>query len=160
MWVRQPRSALIILGCLFISCHGQCEQNITIVPRTANITSSSIAKDSCSDAARPCVGDITHWPGGLGACGWQVDSDRELGVALSITLMGQLSNSDITINPYCGRRVTLRNPISGTFASAVVVDKCMGCSEYAIDLTNLLFQTITNGVGDGREHGFEWWFSG
>jgi len=115
----------------------------------------STSTNSCEGPSNPCVGDVNHYDGGLGACGWPVDTNATLAVALPADFMGNLSND----NPYCGRQVTLRNPTSGTVATAVVVDKCMGCFARAIDCTNVLFDNITDGMGDGRVHGIQWWFS-
>lgn len=98
---------------------------------------------------------MTHWDGGLGACGWDVDTKSEMQIALPFEFMGTLSNS----NPYCGRSVTLFNPNSGTTVQATVGDKCMGCVDRAIDCTDILFDAITDGQGDGRMSGIEWWFS-
>lgn len=69
--------------------------------------------------------------------------------------MGSQSNG----NPYCGRSVTLYNPTSGTTVQATVGDKCMGCVDRAIDCTNTLFSAITDGKGDGRESGIQWWLN-
>ena len=110
---------------------------------------------TCEGSGAPCVGDVTHWDGGLGACGTVVDTDTDLAIALPFEFMGTLSNT----NPYCGRSVTLYNPTSGTTVQAVVKDKCMGCVDRAIDCTNTLFNQITDNLGNGRESGIEWWLN-
>jgi hypothetical protein len=89
---------------------------------------------------------VTHWDGGLGACGTNVDTSVNLAIALPFAFVGTLSNS----NPYCGRGVTLYNPTSGTTVQATVKDKCMGCINRAIDCTDILFNQITDGQGNGR----------
>jgi len=76
-------------------------------------------------------------------------------IALPYEFMGTQSNG----NPYCGRSVTLVNPTSGTTVQATVGDKCMGCVDRAIDCTDALFNAITDGQGDGRVSGIEWYFS-
>lgn len=75
----------------------------------------------CSGSGDACQGDVTHWDGGLGACGWNVNTDSDLQIALPFEFMGSLSNG----NPYCGRSVTLYNPSTGNTVSASVGDKCM-----------------------------------
>ena len=110
---------------------------------------------TCEGSGMPCVGDVTYWDGGLGACGTVVDTDTDLAIALPFEFMGTLSNT----NPYCGRSVTLYNPTSGTTVQAVVADKCMGCVDRAIDCTNILFNQITDNLGNGRESGIEWWLN-
>jgi len=110
---------------------------------------------TCEGSGNSCVGDVTHWDGGLGACGWNVDTNSQMAIALPYGFMGTQSNG----NPYCGRSVTLVNPTSGTTVQATVGDKCMGCEARAIDCTDALFSAITDGKGDGRLSGIQWYFS-
>jgi hypothetical protein len=112
----------------------------------ATSTWSSAATANCEGQWNACVGDVTHWDGGLGACGTNVDTSVDLAIALPFAFVGTLSNS----NPYCGRSVTLHNPTSGTTVQAAVKDKCMGCINRAIDCTDILFNQITDGQGNGR----------
>ena len=109
----------------------------------------------CQGGSSSCKGDVTHWEGGLGACGTVVDTDGENAIALPHEFMGPLSNS----NPYCGKSITVKNPVSGTTVQGTVKDKCMGCVGRSIDLTSKMFKAVTDGTGDGREYNFEWWFS-
>jgi len=125
---------------------------------SANVQANSItASDSatCEGEGNACVGDVTHWDGGLGACGWNVDTNSDMEIALPYEFMGTESND----NPYCGRSLTLYNPTSGTTVQATVGDKCMGCVDRAIDCTDALFTAITDGTGNGRVSGIEWWFN-
>ncbi|KAK4949776.1 hypothetical protein LTR10_011618 [Elasticomyces elasticus] len=87
----------------------------------ANAITASTTADCEGDSAA-CVGDVTHWDGGLGACGWNVDTNS-------------------------------------TTVQATVGDKCMGCVDRAIDCTDALFNAITDGTGDGRVSGIEWWLN-
>ncbi|KIW13284.1 hypothetical protein PV08_08472 [Exophiala spinifera] len=119
---------------------------------TQDISASTSA--TCEGTGAACVGDVTHWDGGLGACGWNVDTNSDLEIALPYQFMGTQSNG----NPYCGRSVTLYNPTSGTTVKATVGDKCMGCVARAIDCTDALFNAITDGTGNGRVSGIQWWF--
>jgi hypothetical protein len=159
-----PRSAAMIFALGMWTIVDACMPNSmalsTLAPSaiTANFGlpgMESTSTSSCEGPSNLCVGDVTHYDGGLGACGWSVDTDATLAVALPVDFMGYRSND----NPYCGRQVTLRNPTSGTVATAVVADKCMGCSARAIDCTNVLFDNITDGMGDGRVHEIQWWLS-
>lgn len=128
---------------------------------TATASESSVSSaglsilGSCENSADLCVGDVTHWDGGLGTCETIVFTGTELAIALPKSMIGGDSYS--TLN--CNRTVTLHNPVSGTTAVAIVRDKCMGCENRAIDCTDLLFDIITDGKGDGRQSGIEWWFS-
>jgi hypothetical protein len=137
----------------------------SVVPSTPPAESSSVPvqpKDTagsttgtCEGSGATCVGDVTHWDGGLGACGWNVDTNSQMAIALPYGFMGTQSNG----NPYCGRSVTLVNPASGTTVQATVGDKCMGCEGRSIDCTDALFNAITDGQGDGRLSGIQWYFS-
>merc|ERR1711981_779812 len=69
---------------------------------------------SCEGQGAACEGDVTHWDGGLGACGWTVNTGSDMAIALPYAFMGTQSNG----NPYCGRSVTLYNPTSGTTVQA------------------------------------------
>jgi hypothetical protein len=120
---------------------------------SGSITASS--SGTCEGEGNACVGDVTHWDGGLGACGTNVDTNSDLAIALPYQFMGTASNS----NPYCGRSVTLYNPTSGTTVQATVHDKCMGCLDRAIDCTDILFNQITDNMGNGRMSGIEWWLN-
>ena len=122
---------------------------------SANHPTSGSMTGNCNGPNNACVGDVTHWDGGLSACGSNVDTNTDLAIALPFAFMGPLSNS----NPYCGRSVTLYNPTSGTTAQAVVKDKCMGCVNGAIDCTDVLFNKITDGQGNGRMSGIQWWLN-
>lgn len=119
-------------------------------------TGAVVASDSssCEGVSAACSGDITHYEGGLGACGWIVDTTTDMQIALPHDFMGEQSNG----NPYCGRSLTIQNPSTGQRAGATVGDKCMGCTGRSIDLTELLFDVI-GGRCDGRCSGFEWWFN-
>ena len=137
-------------------------------PNTSTWTSAAVASSTaapgsiaastsgtCEGEGDACVGDVTHWDGGLGACGTNVDTNTDLAIALPYQFMGTESND----NPYCGRSVTLYNPTSGTTVQATVRDKCMGCLDRAIDCTDILFNQITDNMGNGRMSGIEWWLN-
>lgn len=109
---------------------------------------------SCLGGSAACKGDVTHWDGGLGACGTVVDTEADMAIALPHGFMGTLSNS----NPYCGKSVTIKT-VSGSTVQATVKDKCMGCVGRSIDLTNKLFGAVTDGKGDGRVSNIVWWFN-
>ncbi|PMD17270.1 hypothetical protein NA56DRAFT_728860 [Hyaloscypha hepaticicola] len=122
--------------------------------------STSLAPISARDplnglctAASPCQGDITHYEAGLGACGATNDGTVERIVALPHVLMGALSNT----NPYCDKTITIRCTSTGKTTTATVMDKCKGCENYAIDLSNRAFQDLED-LAVGRT-GATWWFN-
>ena len=93
-----------------------------------------------------------HRAAGLGACGLTTDGDKEMVIALPHDLMGTQSND----NPYCGKTVTIS--YKGTSITAKVVDKCMGCTGYSIDLSNLAFSSLGISFNQGRVIGI-WYFN-
>lgn len=107
----------------------------------------------CEGVNNACVGDITHWDGGQSACGPVINTETDMTIALPSTLMGLQSNN----NPYCGRRVMIKNPRTGAVVGATVKEKCMGCTGASIDLTNALFRAVDPSC-DGRCSGYHWWF--
>jgi hypothetical protein len=120
----------------------------------SSATSAGSESASCEGGSAACKGDVTHWDGGLGACGTVVDTESDMAIALPFEFMGTLSNS----NPYCGRTLTIET-VSGSTVQAKVADKCMGCMGRSIDLTNKLFNAVTDGKGDGRVKNIKWWFN-
>jgi hypothetical protein len=91
-------------------------------------------------------GEITYYDVGLGACGEDDtgadDSDNI--VALSHLMMGTQSNG----NPMCGQTINIE--ANGKTATAVVKDKCMGCSEEDIDVSKKVYKQLFGGLGSGR----------
>jgi hypothetical protein len=81
------------------------------------------------------------------------DGDTENVVALPHGLMGTQSNG----NPYCGQNITVKCTATGKTTTATVVDKCMGCDGYSIDLSNAAFLEL-DGLSVGRT-GATWWFN-
>ena len=60
---------------------------------------------TCSGTNNRYIGDITYWLGGLGACGWDVNTNTQNQIALPQAFMGTQSNG----NPFCGKSVTIYN---------------------------------------------------
>ena len=121
-------------------------------PSSTQVLQKSGSGGPCEGPGSGCSGDITHWDGGLGACGWIVNTASDMEIALPVGLMGSQSNG----NPYCGRSLTIQGP-SGNLVQATVGDKCMGCSGDSIDLTDALFTAVAPS-GNGRVSNIQWWF--
>ncbi|RKF81770.1 putative rare lipoprotein a -like double-psi beta-barrel domain-containing [Golovinomyces cichoracearum] len=104
---------------------------------------------TCSSSS-PCNGDITYYdPGvGYGACGWK-NTKNEPVVALPHEFMGSKSNG----NTYCGKTITIVR--DGKKSTARVVDKCMGCTGYSIDLSDAVFTQLA-ALSVGRTSA-KWW---
>lgn len=121
----------------------------TTAPSSSSSGSSS--GGVCSSTSQ-CEGDLTFYTAGLGACGWPTDGDTEMVIALPHVLMGTQSNG----NPYCGKMVTVMH--NGQSIIAKVVDKCTGCDNYSIDLSNLAFSSLGIDFNQGRTTG-TWYFN-
>ncbi|KAL8793366.1 MAG: hypothetical protein Q9195_004044 [Heterodermia aff. obscurata] len=121
------------------------------VPTTAS--SSGPSGGACGDVGGECSGDITYYQAGLGACGWTNDGSSEDVFALAHGMMGDQSNG----NPFCGRMAQIKVP-GKPVVSAKLVDKCMGCKNQSIDLSNHLFDQLAP-EAEGRLHNIEWWFT-
>jgi hypothetical protein len=115
-------------------------------------SSSGSSSGACSSGS-PCEGDITYYTAGLGACGLTTDGTVDKVVALPHGLMGPLSND----NPYCGKTITIKCTSTGKTTTATVVDKCMGCEDFAIDLSNAAFEDLDD-LTVGRT-GATWYFN-
>jgi hypothetical protein len=124
------------------------------VAPAATTASSSLGLSSSStcSSGSPCTGDLTFYQAGLGACGLTTNGDKEMVIALPHDLMGTQSND----NPYCSKTVTIS--YKGTSITAKVVDKCMGCTGYSIDLSNLAFSSLRISFNQGRVTSI-WYFN-
>lgn len=127
------------------------------IPSEASLGSNTTAihdhatAATCSSSS-PCDGDITYYdPGeGYGACGWK-NTKNEPVVALPHEFMGSRSNG----NSYCGKTITIVR--DGKKSTARVVDKCMGCTGYSIDLSDAVFSQLA-ALSVGRTNA-KWWIN-
>ena len=53
-------------------------------------------------------------------------------------------------NPKCGSQINIHSPASGETIQATVVDTCVGCTMYDVDVTNSLFTKLAGGLTAGR----------
>lgn len=53
-------------------------------------------------------------------------------------------------NPKCGSQISIHNPASGQTVRATVVDTCVGCATYDVDVSESLFKTLAGGLSAGR----------
>ena len=114
---------------------------------------SSFTSSSECSLDSPCKGDITYYTAGVGACGIISDGDIQNVVALPHGLMGPESND----NPYCGKTITITCIATGKTTTATVVDKCMGCDGFSIDLSNAAFLDLDD-LAVGRTSA-TWYFN-
>jgi hypothetical protein len=123
----------------------------TTAAPAADSTTPATSGGTCSSGS-PCTGDITYYQAGMGACGITSDGDTQMVIALPYELMGTESNG----NPYCGKTVTIEK--GGASIVATVVDKCMGCHGFSIDLSNLAFSSLGVPFAVGRTTAM-WYFN-
>lgn len=146
-----PTTTTSVAAAAVSTSHANAVAAAAVDSTTSGVT---VVNNDCLSSSDACSGDITHYDGGLSACGPVVDTNTAMAIALPWEFMGTLSNT----NPYCGKTLTIKNPNTGATAQAYVADKCMGCTGRSIDLTDILFDTIAPSC-DGRCSGFEWWFN-
>jgi hypothetical protein len=114
---------------------------------------SSGYSGECS-VSSPCTGKFTYYDTSTsvtGACGWGNDGLTEAVVALPAGFMGPQSNG----NPFCDKTITLS--VGTTTINATVVDKCPGCSGYAVDLSRMAFGELCD-LSLGHIEG-TWWIN-
>lgn len=93
------------------------------------------------------AGQITYYAIGMGSCGID-DSGKdqtESVVAISHLKMGEQSNG----NPMCGKTITIYS--NGKSTTATVKDKCMGCAENDIDVSEKVFKELWGDLSTGRD---------
>ncbi|KAH8748141.1 allergen Asp F7 [Diaporthe sp. PMI_573] len=93
------------------------------------------------------TGDLTYYAVGLGACG-EDDSGKDMTdniVAMSAETMGSQSNG----NPMCGKTIKIYNNANGKHSTGTIRDKCPGCKQGSIDVSQKLFEELAD-LADGR----------
>jgi hypothetical protein len=95
----------------------------------------------------PYRGELTYYAPGVGACGSESrDGDRV--VALSMLLFDEVGNSaNPNLNPLCGKKVRARR--EGRSVDLVVVDRCVACRRWDLDVTEKVFAGLGE-VEEGR----------
>ena len=122
-----------------------CSTTPSSLPRRSDVVSQRIdyidefsndAMDyrQCSSRS-PCEGDITYFTTGHGACGSTIDGSIDKVAALPYDLIGDES----TNNSYCGKNITITSIATGKTIIAQVIDQCMSCGRYSIDISKAAF---------------------
>ncbi|KAF7289192.1 hypothetical protein MIND_01380300 [Mycena indigotica] len=78
---------------------------------------------------------MTNYYAGLGACG-EWNNDQQYIVAIS--------HLNYNNGQYCGKEISIS--YQGKTANAKIVDECMGCPEWGLDLSQSLFGHFVGGV--------------
>lgn len=101
------------------------------------------------------TGDLTYYTPGLGACGF-TNTEADHIVAIPEKIFDAYNNGNPNNNPLCNKTVTITGK-NGQKYTAKIVDRCPGCTENDLDLTQSFFNTVTSN-GDGRVSGMQWCF--
>ncbi|EME84256.1 uncharacterized protein MYCFIDRAFT_210832 [Pseudocercospora fijiensis CIRAD86] len=101
-------------------------------------------------------GDLTWYDVGLGACG-ETSTSNEAIVAIPEKIFDAYTvGGNPNKNPLCGKYVTITGK-DGSLYKAKIVDRCPGCTQNDLDLSQDFFNKVTQN-GDGRVHGMKWCF--
>lgn len=124
-------------------------------PAATTSASSSGASSGPAASGTEYSGDLTWYDVGLGACGLTSTSDEAI-VAISQKIFDSpdYATANPNLNPLCGKYVTIKGK-NGQSYQAKVVDRCVGCAEADLDLSQDFFNTVTSN-GDGRVSGMSW----
>ncbi|KAJ5082265.1 hypothetical protein N7532_011308 [Penicillium argentinense] len=100
----------------------------------------------------PYSGDLTYYNPALGSCGY-TNTDSDFICAVSHVLFDAASTgSNPNENPLCGMKLRLRR--DGRSVDVKVVDRCVGCKETDLDVTEAVFEKVAE-IDLGRV-GVEW----
>lgn len=95
----------------------------------------------------PYEGDLTYYNPALGACGY-TNSASDMVCAISHILFDAASTgSNPNDNPLCGLKLRLRR--NGKSVDVKIVDRCVGCAETDLDVTEAVFKKLAN-LNQGR----------
>ncbi|KAF1344076.1 plant expansin, partial [Delphinella strobiligena] len=101
------------------------------------------------------TGDLTWYETGEGACGWDnTASDHIVAISKDIFDSTEYATANPNSNPLCGRQVSITG-VDGSQYTAKVVDRCVGCEEGDLDLSEDFFNTVTSN-GNGRVSDITW----
>ncbi|KAH0370738.1 hypothetical protein KCU65_g2340, partial [Aureobasidium melanogenum] len=122
---------------------------------TTSASSGSGESSGLAASGTEYTGDLTWYDVGMGACGLTSTSDEAI-VAISQDIFdnAQYKTANPNLNPLCGKYVTITGKDGKTY-QAKVVDRCVGCAEADLDLSQGFFNTVTSN-GDGRVSGMSW----
>lgn len=95
----------------------------------------------------PYSGDLTYYDPGLGACG-DTSTESEMICAVShIVFDAASTSSNPNDNPLCGLKIRIRR--DGQSVDVKVVDRCVGCAETDLDVTEAAFEKVAS-IPQGR----------
>lgn len=119
----------------------------TATPSTSSVATTLQAQTSTSSSDSLATGSTysgegTYYDPDMGACG-QVNSASDYIVALSHDLFDEYTpNGNPNKNTLCGKK--LRATYEGKSVDVSVVDRCVGCARYDLDLSPTAFAEIAD----------------
>lgn len=133
----------------------------TTAPTTTAAAPAQTSQSSGGSGEVHTGGSITmnYFSGGTGACGKPI-SDSDYAVALASDLFGPSTYDPATGNPtnkWCN--VKVRIEYNGNSVDATILDRCEGCTGGGFDMTPVVWQKATGGVGGAsgdRLQGAKW----
>lgn len=121
---------------------------------TSSAASGSGLTSGSAAAGTSYTGDLTWYDDGLGACG-QTSGPSDSIVAISHVIFDSYPDGgNPNNNPTCLKQVSITGA-DGSEYTATVVDRCVGCNEGDLDLSEDFFNIVTNN-GNGRVPGMSW----
>lgn len=92
------------------------------------------------------TGDLTWYDPGLGACG-RTNTAKDSIVAVSHVLFDAAqTGGNPNNNPLCGKKIRVSK--GGKHVDVTVVDRCVGCKQWDLDVTSSAFSKLADtGVG-------------
>ncbi|KAJ5902205.1 hypothetical protein N7495_002733 [Penicillium taxi] len=88
----------------------------------------------------PYSGDLTYYDPGLGSCGITSSESDSICAVSHILFDAASTGSNPNDNPLCGLKIRLRR--DGTSVDVKVVDRCVGCKETDLDVTESVFEKV------------------
>jgi expansin (peptidoglycan-binding protein) len=95
----------------------------------------------------PYSGDLTYYNPGLGSCGYTNTESEHVCAVSHILFDAASTSSNPNDNPLCGLKVRIRR--DGESVDAKVVDRCVGCAETDLDVTESVFGMVAE-LAQGR----------
>lgn len=124
---------------------------------SGNSGNSNSGSSTSTGSGATNTGDLTFYDVGLGACGG-TNTDSDMICAASMLLYDGFdgyTGANPNANPICGKQIAIT--YGGKTITVTVVDRCVGCAEYDLDLSPTAFSQLAD-QSQGRLHGATWQF--
>lgn len=109
------------------------------------------SSSSSSSSSGESTGDMTYYTIGKGSCG-EDDTGKDTTISIVALSVAQMANGEQTSNTndntLCGKTITIT--ANGKSTTATVKDKCQGCADDDIDVSEKVFIDIFGSLDAGR----------